>query len=101
MKSPQKYFKKWITFVGANPFSTSFASRHSWRVRQSEEENCEDGDEMMIVIIMMILTIMMLEGIRESEDENHDIPLDSVGWLLVMNLRKNIVGHQAEHSNQI
>ena len=72
-------------------------------MRQSEEENCEDGDEMMIVImiIMMILSIMMLEGIRESEDENHDNPLDSVGWLLVVNLRKNIVGHQAEHSNQI
>ena len=52
-------------------------------MRQSEEGDCEDGDEMMIVIIMMILTIMMLEGIRESEDENHDInPLDIVGWLI-------------------
>ena len=38
---------------------------------------------MVIVIIIMILTIMMLEGIRESEDENHDInPLDIVGWLV-------------------
>ena len=72
-------------------------------VQFPEEENCEDGDEMMIVIIMImaIMMIMMLEGIRESEDENHDIPLDSVGWLLVMNLRKNIVGHQAEHSVDI
>ena len=37
--------------------------------------------KMVIVIIMMILTIMMLEVIRESEDENHANPLDIVGWL--------------------
>ena len=36
----------------------------------------------MIIMIMAIMMIMMLEGIRESEDENHDIPLDSVGWLV-------------------
>ena len=67
-------------------------------MRQSEKEDCEDGDKMMIVIkiMMAILTIMMLERIRESEDENH-----SIGWLLVMILRKNIVGHQDEHSVDI
>ena len=31
-----------ITFVGGSPFSTSFASRHSWRVRQSEHDNYDD-----------------------------------------------------------
>ena len=32
-----------ITFVGGSPFSTSFASRHSWRVRQSD--NYHDNDD--------------------------------------------------------
>ena len=33
-----------ITFVGGNPFSTSFASRHSWRVRQSDNYHHVDHD---------------------------------------------------------
>ena len=47
-----------ITFVGGSPFSTSFASLHSWRVRQSDnyhhvdhyfynfdDDNVEDFDD--------------------------------------------------------
>ena len=38
-----------ITFVGGNPFSTSFASRHSWRVRQSynydDYQSIDDDDD--------------------------------------------------------
>ena len=33
-----------ITFVGGSPFSTSFASRHSWRVRQSDNYHHVDHD---------------------------------------------------------
>ena len=47
-----------ITFVGGSPFSTSFASRHSWRVRQSDNDNDDDfkdGYPTMLMISKMTI----------------------------------------------